>query len=397
MTTTNDINNFDIIVVTHRIFTEGKRKRGGLDKVIDFFAEKNKKILLIEHPLKALKESRDQKWNSAIITAVSKNKTQELEKIKMKNYPALLYWIAEIIFNIAYISKKINNQKLKPILFSSDPLNNLTGIILSGKFRKKYFHCVDYSKKRFNNFLLNYIYCAILKKSFKYFDYLSVNSLRTKKEFIKLGCPDDKIIYIPNSPAFAEIDISDKELNTIIYTGGAVIDKYNYEAVIEILSKIKKYYPKVKLYALGGITQDKKYLNKIKKMVSYYNLENNICFTGFLSFLKLSKLLEKSSIGFSFYSKKTSYYNYFGDSQKIRGYALYGIPTISDGESATDQEMAKETCGFIVKNIDEAVEKIKLLWSNKEIYAVYQQNCLRWARKMDKNKFLKVLFNRIIS
>lgn len=395
MTTTNNINNFDIIAVTHRIFTEGKRKRGGLDKVIDFFAEKNKKILLIEHPLKGLKESRDQKWNSAIITAVSKNKTQELEKIKMKNYPVFLYWIAEIIFNVIYIFRKIKNQKLKPILFSSDLLNNLTGIILSGKFRKKYFHCVDYSKKRFNSSLLNYIYCSILKKSFKYFDYLSVNSLRTKKEFIKLGCPNNKIHYIPNSPSFARIDISEKEPNTIIYAGGAVIDKYNYQTVIEILYKIKKYYPNVKLYALGGIEQDKKYLNQIKKKISDYNLENNVCFTGFLTDSKAANLLQKSSLGLSFYSEKTSYYNYFGDSQKIREYALFGIPTIADGSCATDEEMAKEKCGFIIKNSNEAVEKIKLLWSNKEIYKSYQQNCLRWAKKMDKNKILNDLYNRI--
>ena len=51
--------NCDMVAIVHRFFSEGKRKRGGFDKILDHFSAQGKTILLIEHPLTALKEGKN--------------------------------------------------------------------------------------------------------------------------------------------------------------------------------------------------------------------------------------------------------------------------------------------------------------------------------------------------
>lgn len=382
----------DIVVIIHRIFTEGKRKLGGVDKIIDFFSQQNKTVLLIEHPLKGLLESNDQSWNGVIISIFKNGTIKELERIKTKKNNIIMDWLNEVDFNISYIKRKIRGR---PVLISSDPLNSIPGLLYGAKFVKRYYHCVDYSKKRFDNFFLNLSYMFILRAALKFYDYVGVNSLRTKKEIENLGCATKKIILIPNSPVFKKINIDKKDRHTLVYSSGAVIDKYNYEFLVKILFEVKKYFPDIKLYAIGGIEQDPKYVNKIKSQIKDCQLNSNVIFTGFITQKELELYLIRAKVGISFYSKKTQYYTYFGDSLKIREYALYGIPTISDGNCATDEEMERVGAGFTIRNANDAVQKIKSLLKDDKLYANYQNNCVEWAKKTDKSAILHNLFTKL--
>ncbi|MFH1048250.1 MAG: hypothetical protein V1732_01150, partial [Patescibacteria group bacterium] len=110
---------YDLVAITHRLFNNGERKKGGFDKIVEFFSvKKNKKILLIEHPLRADEEGGSQLWDGVIVSSIEKGELKEIERIKMPRRTNVLNWINEVIFNIKYINNHISN---KPILLVADP------------------------------------------------------------------------------------------------------------------------------------------------------------------------------------------------------------------------------------------------------------------------------------
>lgn len=383
----------DLVAIVHRIFTDGKRKRGGADKILAYFSQKGKKVLLIEHPLSGLREKGDQRWNEVIISLIEKGEIKEISREKIKQKSIYLRWLSETIFNIWYIGKKVTAGQC---FFCADALAGLTAVFFKKNNIIRYFHCVDYSQKRFDNFILNYIYKKIFSIVSNKFDLISVVSMRTKEELIRTGLNENKIFYLPNSPDFKSTKIK-KRGNILIYTSGSIIEKYNYDLVLELLFKIRKYYPDIKLYAGGGKNVDQTYFKKIENRIKKYKLKDNINFTGFVEDKEIGLLLSRAKIGLSFYTDIVKPYTYYGDSLKIREYALYGVPTIADGNSATDIEMVQNKCGYIVKTLDEAVDKVRLLLDNKKYFTEYRNNCLTWAKKNDKQKLLKNLFNKIFS
>jgi glycosyltransferase involved in cell wall biosynthesis len=384
--------NCDIVVITHRIWTDGKRKRGGLDKVVDHFISRNKKVLIIEHPLEGLKEMKNIENRLSLVTFWENGAPKELFRKDIRSGNKIASWTKEVIFNDRFLKKRVNKGA---VLFSSDPLNNLTGIFLRNYFSRRYFHCVDFSYNRFGNLVLNWIYKTIFKLTFRMFDLIGVVSILTQKEIIKNGCLPGKLLYIPNSPEFKDIDLSQEESLSLISAGGAIIKKYDCDKIIDILNKLKKVFPSIKLYFIGGLQEDPIYVDEIKKKIKQLKLEENIDFTGFLNPEELEKYLIKSSIGFSFYAKNVQYYTKFGDSLKMREYAMYGIPTISDGNSATDEEMQDAGAGFIIKSDEEAAEKIAKLINDRELYIRIQKNCIDWAKINDKSALLKTLEDKL--
>lgn len=378
----------DIILVVHRIWFDGKRKTGGLDKVTAFLAnEKNKKILLIEHPLYNFGPSR--------VSLYSKDGIKEIGQENTRGRLKFISWIREIIFNLE-IMKKCPGAK---IFAAGDPLSAFPATLgISGhNFRKKYYHSVDYSNKRFRNFVFNWIYFLMLRRALKKFDIISVVSRKTREKFINFGCPKRKIFFNPNSPVFRHIEIPERNEPAVISTGGSVISKYRYGDVVEIAVRVKKEFTDVKFYIVGNLDEDKEYVDALKGKIKNKGLEDNFIFTGFLPAEgpELESYFKKSKVGLAFYSQEAGDYIYFGDSLKIREYALYGIPTITDGKIAPYKELAEGEIGFMIDTNQEAVEKILFLLKNKEAFQKTSDNCIKWAKENDKAKILERLYQKI--
>jgi len=383
--------NCDMVAIVHRFFSEGKRKRGGFDKILDYFSAQGKTILLIEHPLTALKEGKNN-CHHTIVSLMKNGELKELETREAKSRINVLNWVYEVIFNVKYLRRVVGDK----VLFAAvDPLNGLAGIICRHNFAKMYYHCIDYSTRRFDNYFLNKFYRFLLWLNLKNFDVIGVVSLRIKEELEKITDCSSKIIYLPNSPIFKTVDLTKKNNPVLICTGGAIIPKYNYDFIVDLIADIKLAFPSIKLYAIGGLDEQPDYVQKLHNRLEKLSLKDNIIFTGFLLPDQLENFLVESKIGLSFYDKNAAYYMYFGGPLKTREYALYGIPSITDGSSATDEETVSEGAGFIVKNLAEAKEKIALLLNNDHIYKNYQKNCIAWAQKNDKLKLLNSLYTKL--
>lgn len=381
----------DYLCVIHRLWTDGKRKRGGLDKVIDFLVKKNKKVLLIEHPLEGLAEEPTLENYQTVITLVSGDGYREIYRKNIRKSSPSISWMYEVWFN----SKVVRALKQKPVFISSDPLNCLTAIFNTKYLKTKYFHSVDYSDHRFSNPFLNHIYRWILLKSFMVFDVIGVVSQKTQARFVDLGCPANKLFLIPNSPPFIKMGKLKKTPFAILFQCRGIIEKYNVEFAIEIMKGLKPKFPNIKLLLAGGTNQDKKYVDKIKSKIKRYNLENNVKFLGFMAPDEFEKYLKSSQLGFCFNSKSIEYYAKYGDSIKIREYALYGIPTISDDSNSTAFEMVDHGAGLIVATPEQAVTEIENIFKDKLLYRRLSDNAIVWAKKMDKNKILERLYKII--
>lgn len=385
-------NKYDIVAITHRLFAEGERKKGGFDEILSFFSNmKGKSVLLIEHPLKGLGEGGSQSWDGAIISTIKYGKQEEIKRIELPKRINALSWINEVFFNVRFINNNISGN---PIFLAADPLNSVTGVFLGNKVSKKYFHCIDYSDKRFNSFVLNCIYRATLFLVLKNFDIIGVVSLRIKKRLKEIANCGEKIIFIPNSPFFKQLTIPKKK-NTLVCTGRSIIKKYDYERILDLVKALSAEFPDILLYAVGSL-EDDQYVAKLKKKAQILGIEKNIVFTGFIKKENLVEIYHKAKLGICFFDEAVSYI-YYADPLKTREYALHGIPIISDGKSGGDEEMVKEGCGFAIKNLSEAARKTALLLNNDSLYNKYRKNCLSWAKKLDKKRLLEDLQKLLFS
>jgi len=387
-------NSFDIVAVVHRLWIDGHRKTGGLDIYLNYCSSQGKRILLIEHPLTGLKENISSGDNRTHISIIEKGKTIPITQINLHHSSNTLSWICEIFLNFMYISTHVNKGAT---FFASDVLNAFSGVLLVHHFRRTYLHCVDYSENRFSHKILNYIYSVLFKIAFRFYDVIGVVSQKTKEKFILDGCPESKLIYVPNSQNFVKKNLSKKESYSLLSMGGTVSEKYRYMDIIEIIRELKRWYPNVKLYIAGGIEQDRVYVNKLKAKIRNFHLSKNVKFCGFLNREDLEKILNRSMIGLSFYSRSVEYYMKYADPLKIREYALYGIPTVSDGRTSIENELVGEGVGVTVKNKQQSVLVIRRLFDDNLLYKQYQRKCIEWSKRNDKKIIFTNLTNKIFN
>ena len=89
-----------------------------------------------------------------------------------------------------------------------------------------------------------------------------------------------------------------------------------------------------------------------------------------------------------------NYYEY-ADSLKIRQYAFFGLPIISEGFTPTSVEARNKKCCLIFKNINDLSEKIKLLFQNQKLFKEMSKNSIQWAQENNKEKFIAILEKKI--
>jgi glycosyltransferase involved in cell wall biosynthesis len=178
--------------------------------------------------------------------------------------------------------------------------------------------------------------------------------------------------------------------NNILLLTPKIDDGVDLNTLIDAILLIKNNFSGLKVFICGNFVRDeqkKEYLLKIIKN----KLENNIIFTGLInSFNDLNKLALNSSIGLTCYrrTKSHTYYEY-GDSLKIRKYAYYGLPILSEGFASTAHEARLNKCCFIYNNCKDLAEKIKYLLSNKKKLRELSINALNWHEKNKKILFLQ--------
>ena len=369
----------DYAVLIHRLYDNGQPKSGGLDIILDELVKKSKNILYIESPLLPAV------YPYITVSLRSVAETKEIQKIRLLFKHSLLARLHEI-FILLYLPIKYKSNNL--LCITSDPLTTAPAIILKklGLIKYVYYHCTDYSEKRFPNKIINFVYRSFLNFSLLNANLVGCVTKRIEAILHEKGVKN--LFYIPNSPCVSDyqqyIKPQDQRIrNKLVVTCAGVSRKYRIIETIDLLEKILIKFPDATLTIIGSFVFEPKEYNEVKKYLEMKSFANKITLKGQLSRHDNTKAISDSWIGLAFYDKSYSHVN-FGDSLKIREYVALGIPTVSDKTTPTSLEMVDRGAGIAVNEPWDALEPLLKLMSDDRLYETMTNKALDWAKSVDK-------------
>lgn len=205
-------------------------------------------------------------------------------------------------------------------------------------------------------------YINSLVSSLKSFDYLVVATDELQKFYSdKIG--NTKCVKIINPLDEIPTEKSTLKAKNILASGRFYPEK-DFLTLIDVMKKVSKLDPSIKLYLLGNGPQEKQIKDKIKQ----YQL-NNVEMPGFVDQEEMKKYYYNSSL-----FVMTSITEAFG--LVITEAMSYGLPVIAfDRASGARSQIDKDT-GILIEdaNIDKMAKKIVELVNNKKQLMIYQKN-----------------------
>ena len=304
-----------------------------------------------------------------------------LLKKKFNNYLRIFKYII-ILFYFSVFLKK-NNYTFNTLL-CIDPISALIGIFIKKKKSSKLiFHITDYSEKRFFNPILNSIYQLIFRYSLFFCDYATSPSKKLIKKFGR------KIFHIPNIPKVKSKGLYKNKKNYVLMLIPKIDEGIDLEIILDALEILKNKKKEIK-FLITGLFDNKILKNKILNKIEGKFLKKNIIFLGLIKNEKqITKLLNKSKIGITSYkiTNKHNYYDY-SDSLKIRQYAEFALPVLTEGYTPLAQEVVKNKFGFVFKNSKILSKRIEeIIFKNK--FNSLSKNSKLWGLRNSDKKYLK--------
>ncbi len=356
------------------------RKGGG-----DHLARKLFKSNIISLEISHGSFSKKNYFSILILDKRHKDKIIFFKKINNK------FMIFKYIIIIFYLFKFTNSNNF---IFSKslciDPISSLIGILFRMKNNTQViFHVTDYAEKRFNNFFLNLIYQSIFLISLKFSNYVSSPSIKFIKKF------GNKVNYVPNIPEIKKLDNKINKKNYVLMLIPKIDEGINLNIILDCAKKIKKNNDKI-FFLITGQFVSKKIENKIKLILKNQNIIKYVKFIGYVDKKKkIYKLLDEALIGMTSYFKTSqhTYYKY-SDSLKIRQYAEFSLPILTEGFTHLSNEIIKNKFGFVFKNSTDLYDKI-LKIKLKKNYNFLSRNAKKWSMKNDGDLLAKKFKNKL--
>jgi len=260
------------------------------------------------------------------------------------------------------------------IYIGFDPINAFAGILGKFIFNKKLktiFYSVDFSKNRFNNFILDKIYVSLD-------NFVSLNCNETwscsskvyslRKSFL----PKEKNIYSPNIPVFKIPKLEKYEKFTVVYSG-FLNRTFLVEYLIKLIDLMNE--ESFNLHIIG----DGERFEEVKNIIDKKNLQKRVFLNGYIPHSEVIEILKKSHIGLALYSGSETYDEY-RDSIKIREFTYLELPTITTKFIPNWQEIEKNSLGFKIQSFEELILSIHKLQDIKTLKK-FQENCRVYNEK----------------
>ena len=204
-----------------------------------------------------------------------------------------------------------------------------------------HFHGYDASNYQvlsdYNNF----------KEVFEYAQYVVVVSKKMFKDFIELGCPQEKLIYNVYGPRKEFLEIKPQFLlEQFIAVGRFVNKKSPYYLILSFIEVVKEY-PGAKLVIAGDGELRETCLNLIK----YYKLERNVILPGVINIKELINYLN-TSLAFVQHSVTAGNGDAEGTPVSILEASAAGLPVISTNHAGIPDVVENGKTGLLVEEHD---------------------------------------------
>lgn len=281
--------------------------------------------------------------------------------------------------------QKIKKEKKLDIAIGMNCFDTLPLILLrKNRIKKIVFFGTDFSRKRFSNKILNFVYVVIDRYCAKKSDFVCCNTQRTINQRINEGINSEKIIYTPNGVFLNKIKVGEKKNydRKLVYVGH-VSKEHGLENLIRLVIKTK-----LVLDVIG----DGPDLENLKK--KYF--DERVKFLGRKSHNEVLKyLVDFRGFGVAPYNR-ISDWTYYCDPVKIKEYLAFGIPIIISDVPEISERIKNEKLGYVFKNKEELrtiLKQIKMLKGN-----YYQEMVKRISKiriNFDLNKIYKNMVDTI--
>lgn len=369
-----------IIVLGHASFIDGKIYEAPVNTYIETLIKQKKDFLFIRHSIDGNMKSMAYIYNKGRL--VSQKKLFVISKISPLRY------FSEIVSSFLYLSKRHDAE----VMIAADPLNAYTGVLLKrfGRLKKLIFLTCDYSKKRFNNSLLNWIFYRVDRLAASGSDQIWNVSRRIQEVRKSMGYPDTKNILVPNVPSSNyKKFLNNKRDKFCLVTLGLLGDQLEFDYLFEAVKELSNKYPSLVLKIIGNGPREQYLHQKAKELA----IENKIVFTGHLDHDKALEHISKSGIGLALYNGNWNF-NYYGDSMKCREFFCFGLPVITTDTHSTVEDIKENKAGVVVKmNKQSYINAVEDILNN---YDFFSKNSLAQAQKFDDihSKLLESLLDK---
>lgn len=372
-----------ILLVSHYSGSPG----GPVDKFYEFLKRKNI-IFSVRHPL----------WlNSSLPSVISNGKRNTTFKI----YPHLQF-PSEGIITAFFWYRYFGRPKKIDLAICFDSLSFLHIYILKSIFNvnKIVFYNIDHSQKRFNNILMNFIYQKINLFSYKKCDYF----FSLYDTFVREIDSDKKYTYknfiVKSTVNTSTINTRLKKYkNSIVYAGVLDYNSVNFDPLLAALKKLNEDGNEFRfdIYGKEGANSE------LRKKIAKLHLEKFVFLKGVAeNKILIEDILPRYKIGVCPYvTKKDSTapdHVFLGSdlTAKLVDYIASGLPIVTTKINDSFARIEKNRFGFLVITAEDWYIAIKKLLEDKNLYAEYRSNALKFAKNYDERKVLDPIFKKIL-
>ena len=369
-----------IIIVSHTMLY------GAAHALRDYLLKKNvDKLLFISLPF----------YEQRIASSTSYKKGIVGEEVSVRRAS---FGVIDYLIDALQVAWWVYKQKSKFSLFIGiNPINCIIGLFFRKivKTKKVIFYAIDFTPKRFENSLLNYLY-------HKLEIYCVVHSDEVWNVSPRIAEGREQFLQIPNDPTHQIVvpmgiwnknikkrDFKDIKKHQLLFVGH-LLEKQGVQLVLDAIPDIIRRIPDFKFIVVGG----GEYLNILRKKAIDLHIEKHVKFLGWIKDRPtLDSMMSESACAIAIYKpEKEKLYNftYYSDPTKLKDYLGAGLPIILTDVSYNALKIQEEKCGIIVdyetKSIAEAIQK---LMGDEKLLKEYRKNALMYAEEFDWEKILE--------
>lgn len=202
------------------------------------------------------------------------------------------------------------------------------------------------------------------KEVFKTASYVVVVSRKMQRDFLDMGCPEEKLVYNVCGPQDKFFEVKPKFSKRQFISIGRFVDKKApYYSILSFLQVVEKF-PEAKLIMAG----EGQLLNTCKNLVRFYEMEANITFVGVITPEKYREYLEES-LAFVQHSVMAENGDSEGTPVGVLEASAAGLPVISTKHAGIPDVIIHGETGLLVEEHDVdgmAKNMIKLL-TNRQL------------------------------
>lgn len=372
-----------VLFISHFSGTPG----GPVDKLYEFL-RKNNSVYNIKHPLIP---------NSDLKSSITDGK----EKVQFKITPSFQYFFEGLVTLFKFRSNFDPDKIDFAICFDSLSFIQLYFFKDFFKVRKIIFYNCDYSKKRFANPILNFIYQQANFFAYKKCAYFFSLSARFIEDIDPEKKYQNKNYILSGMVDLKSINRNVKQLkNYLVYAGVLEYGSVDFDPLLKSLEKLKKSKVDFILDLYGKENPN----SSIRKKISQMKLQSHINFKGTVENKTLvENILPQYVVGLAPYVSRNNpsapdhAFLATDLTAKLVDYIAAGLPVITSELNNGFKEIEKNKFGFLVKSEEDWFRKIKTFLTNKQIRNEYGKNALNYAKKYDISIIINPILEKVLS